>query len=145
MKNTIFTNALLISVFAGSVFAGPADRIRQAVDTGRVRAIAGQVHRLAQARFDVGEVDAAQPMNYVVLMVKPSAAQQADLEQLLADQQNPSSPQFRKWLTPEEYGNRFGVSASDQSKIAAWLTGEGLSVEHLARSKNWIAFSGSTG
>src|SRR5579862_31069 len=145
MKNTIFTNALLISVFAGSVFAGPADRIRQAVDTGRVRAIAGQVHRLAQARFDVGEVDAAQPMNYVVLMVKPSAAQQADLEQLLADQQNPSSPQFRKWLTPEEYGNRFGVSASDQSKIAAWLTGAGLSVEHLARSKNWIAFSGSTG
>jgi len=36
---------------------------------------------------------------------------------MLADQQNPSSPQFHKWLTPEEYGDRFGLSAGDHSKI----------------------------
>jgi len=79
----------------------------------------------------------------MVLLVKPTAAQQADLESLLVDQQNPSSASFRTWLTPEQYGGRFGLNSSDQSKVVAWLTSQGLAVDHLARSANWIAFSGT--
>ena len=37
----------------------------------------------------------------------PAAAQQADLDHLLEAQQDPSSPQFRQWLTPEEYADRY--------------------------------------
>jgi len=33
-----------------------------------------------------------------------------ELRQLLEDQQNPSSPRYRKWLTPDEIGEGFGVS-----------------------------------
>ena len=60
-------------------------------------------------------------LNYVRLMLKPSAAQQADLNQFLHDQQAPGSPNFRKWLTPEQFADRFGVSQADIGKITGWL------------------------
>ena len=132
---------LLISAFA-AIGAAP-DRVTRPVDPGRTVSINGNVHRLAQPQFDKGPADPGMAMDYMVLMVKPSAAQQADLDQLLADQQNSSSPHFRQWLAPEAFGNRFGLSAGDQSKVVAWLVSQGFNVNHLARGRNWIAFSGS--
>jgi len=84
-------------------------------------------------------------MNYMVVFLKSAVDQQRELDQLLVDQQNPSSPQFRKWLTPEAFGNRFGVSASDESKVVTWLNSSGFKIEHRSRANNWVAFSGSAG
>jgi uncharacterized protein (TIGR03437 family) len=84
-------------------------------------------------------------LDHVAVMIKPSAAQQSDLEQLLGDQQNPSSPRFHRWLTPGEYGDRFGLSASDHSKVVAWLAGEGFQVKDAARSRNFVVFRATVG
>ena len=78
-----------------------------------------------------------------MLLVKPSAAQQSELNTLLANQQNPSSPQFRKWLRPEEFGDRFGLNASDHSKLVAWLQSEGFTIRQSGRARNWIAIGGT--
>ena len=123
--------------------AAPPSRITRPLDPSRTAVAPGRVHRLAQPQFDRGAVDPAKKMSYMVMLVKPSAAQQSDLDSLLFNQQNPSSPSFRNWLTPEQFGSRFGINPSDQSKIVSWLTSQGLAVDHLARSANWIAFSGS--
>lgn len=125
--------------------AAAPDRITQPVDAGRVRAIGSSVHHLAQPRYDRGVADPGTAMNYMVLMVKPSPAQQADLAQLLADQGNPASPRYREWLTPEQFGDRFGLSAGDAAKVSAWLQAAGFSIRHQARGRNWIAFSGTAG
>jgi len=82
-------------------------------------------------------------MDHVVLFVKPSAAQQAELDQLLADQQNPSSTRFRQWLSPEEFGNRFGLTFRDHSQVIAWLHSEGFAIDQTSRARNWIMFSGT--
>jgi uncharacterized protein (TIGR03437 family) len=137
------TTALLFS--AALCIAASPNRIARPVDRGQTHVIAGGVHRLAQRQFDRGAIDADTPIDYVLLMVKPTANQKAELERVLADQQNPSSPEFRKWLTPEEFGNRFGLSASDHSKVVAWLESEGLRVRESARARNWVAFSGTAG
>jgi subtilase family serine protease len=136
--------AILFLSFANSAAAAVPDRIRGPVDTGRTRAVPFNIHPLAQPRFDRGAVDPAMPMDYILILFKPSSAQQADLDQLLADQQNPSSPLFHRWLTPEEFGNRFGLSASDHSKVVAWLASEGLTVNESGRARNWVAFSGTS-
>jgi subtilase family serine protease len=81
----------------------------------------------------------------VTLLLKPTAAQQAALDQLLAEQQDPSSPNFRNWLTPEEFADRFGISAADIGEIVSWLKSKGFVVEEVARGRNWIAFSGTAG
>ena len=136
---------LFIFLFPQFSSAAPPDRIARAVNRSQIRTLSGHVHRLAQPQFNRGPVDAAMNLDQVVILFKPSAAQQADLDSLLADQQNPSSPSFHKWLTPEEFGNRFGLSPSDESKVAAWLASEGLSVKQTARGRNWIAFHGTAG
>jgi subtilase family serine protease len=72
-----------------------------------------------------------------------TAAQQADLNQLLQDQQNPSSPSYHQWLTPAQFGTRFGLSSADLSKVTSWLTSKGLTVTNVAPSANDITVSGS--
>jgi uncharacterized protein (TIGR03437 family) len=141
----------LLSIFLFSIgladisAAAVPDRVTRPADVNQTAALTGHLQRLAQPQFDRGPADPAMPMNYMVLIVQPSTAQQAELDQLLADQQNPSSPRYHQWLAPEEFGNRFGLSPSDHSKIVAWLTSEGFTVNQSARGRNWIAFSGAAG
>ena len=56
-------------------------------------------------------------LNYVRLMLKPSAAQQTALDELLREQQTPGSPNFRKWLTPEQFAVLYGCLPDAQSKL----------------------------
>ncbi len=140
---TIMQLLMAVILSLGSLMAAPPDRVKQAVDTRRSSVVPGHLHRLAQPQFDQGAVDPASPVNDVMLLIKPTPAQQVELDGLVRDQQNPSSAQFRKWLTPEEFGGRFGLSSSDESKVVAWLTSEGLQVDHRARGRNWIRFSGA--
>jgi uncharacterized protein (TIGR03437 family) len=121
------------------------DRITAPIDARRTVVLKGNVHPLAQARFDQGPVEPAFRLSYITLTLKKTAAQQAALEQLLQQQQDPSSPNYHDWLTPEQYADRFGLSQHDLDKISAWLRSEGFSVEYVARGRNWLAFSGTAG
>jgi subtilase family serine protease len=78
------------------------------------------------------------------MMLKRSDAQEAELQKLLADQQNRKSANFRKWLTPEEYGKKFGVSDADLAKVTAWLTAHGFTVEKVSKGNNVILFAGTS-
>jgi uncharacterized protein (TIGR03437 family) len=140
MRNELFAVGIFLSV-AGS--AAARDRISRPIDASRVRAVDQRVHQSADPQLDLGTVDPAMPMNDVLIMFKLSPEQQTELDALLSDQQNPSSKQFHKWLTPEDYANRFGLSQSDESKVAAWLHAEGFTVNHHARGRNWISFRGT--
>src|SRR5580658_8085410 len=109
-RSSIASAVILVLAFSFSAAAASPDRLRGPVDPRRTVAISGTVHRLAQPQFDRGALDPATPVGRVVILIQPSAAQQADLDQLLISLQNPSSPLFHRWLTPEEFGNRFGLS-----------------------------------
>ena len=126
-----------------TAIAAPGDRVTTPVDARHSHVVPGRINHLARPQSDQGAVDPSMPMNHLRLITKPSASQQTELLQLLADQQNPSSPQFHKWLTPEQFGVRFGLTPSDQAKVTAWLQSEGFTVTELARGRNWITFSGT--
>jgi uncharacterized protein (TIGR03437 family) len=136
---------LLTLLLALSSVSGAAvpNRIAGAIDSTRMRPVAGNVHHLAQRKNDQGEAAPDTPMNYMVMLFQPSAEQQASLNELLARQQDPTSPDYRKWLTPGAFSQRFGMSAADLAKISTWLKGQGFTIERQARSGNWIAFSGT--
>ena len=105
----LFLPAVLL---CGLTVAAPVDRIRT-IDHRQTTALSNHIHPAAIPANDRGLVDPSMPMDHMMLMIKPSATQQAGLDRLLADQQNISSPSFHQWLTPEEFGNRFGLSAAD--------------------------------
>ncbi|MFC5860930.1 protease pro-enzyme activation domain-containing protein [Acidicapsa dinghuensis] len=114
------------------------------VDSDQV-VLEGNVHPLAQARYDLGIVTDATPLNRMVLVLGHSSAQQADLNALTAAQQDPASPLYHQWLTPHEFGSRFGASESDVAQIATWLAAHGFLVEPVPAGRSAIVFSGTAG
>jgi len=118
-----------------------ADRISGQVDPSRLLPVAGNVNPQATPAWDQGPVDPAMKLNYVRLMLKPSAAQQTALDQLLREQQTPGSLNFRKWLTPEQFAARFGISQADIDKIIGWMRSQGFDIITVGRGRKYIAFN----
>ena len=121
------------------------NRITGPIDRNRTVLLKGNVHPRAQAQYDRGPVEPSFELAYVTLLLQPSPSQQTALEQLLAQQQNPSSPSYHQWLTPEQYAARFGLSPGDIAIVVAWLQSEGLKVNDVARGRHWIAVTGTAG
>jgi subtilase family serine protease len=72
-----------------------------------------------------------------------TAAQQSRLQQILEAQQTRGSKEYHKWLTPEQYGQMFGLSSSDINKVTNWLQQQGFSNIEVARSRDSVSFSGN--
>ncbi len=140
LRTTFFVVTAALLTFA---LRAQPDRLSAAIDGRRIVVLAGHVPAQTKRELDQGPVAASFPIPAITMYLKPSASQQTALEQLLANQQNPASPDYHKWLTPEQYAGRFGVSQSDVSRITAWLQSQGLQVQRVARSRTWIEFSGS--
>src|SRR5581483_2649389 len=126
-----------------SVVSAQTSRISRVIDSSRRVTLAGHLHPKALSGTDQGRVAPSLEMSYVTLQLAPTDAQKADLEQLLQNQQTPGSPDYHRWLTPEQFADRFGASSSDVAKITAWLQSQGLTVASVARARNYIAVSGA--
>jgi subtilase family serine protease len=122
-----------------------APRIRSEIGSSEQATLKGSLHPWAQAKFDAGRVPADSKLNGISMVFNRTAAQQADLDALIAAQQNPSSPLYHQWLTPEQFAARYGMAESDLNKVEGWLEQQGFSVESVARSRNLIRFSGTVG
>ena len=120
-----------------------ADRIPQAIDNTSMWRLRGSVTPLARPELDRGKVDAALQMQGMKLIFSLTPAQQSALDLLLKEQQDPASLNYHRWLTPEQYADGFGLSPADSQRVTQWLRQQGFRDVTLARSRTWIAFSGS--
>ena len=66
-------------------------------------------------------MDSSLLLRHVTLMLPPSDAKQTELNALLDRLQDPASPDFHRWLTPEQFGARFGAAPADIARITSWL------------------------
>ncbi|HZZ84819.1 MAG TPA: S53 family peptidase [Anaeromyxobacteraceae bacterium] len=135
--------ALAAALLAGATAADAQGRVNGEVTGPGTVALRGGVHPLAQPRFDRGRAAGTAHLSGVTMVLAPSAAQQADLEKLLAAQQDPASSSYHRWLTPEEYADRFGPTADEVAAVTAWLEAQGFAVDGISRSRARIFFSGS--
>jgi subtilase family serine protease len=137
----------LIFVFTAPGGTQPVsrDRIRGPIDAAQTAAVKGTAHPLARAQSDQGRTDTAQRLSGVSLTFRLSPSQQADLNQLLRDQQDRSSPNYHKWLTPDQYAARFGMTQNDLAKVTAWAQSQGLTVDAISRNRNEVSVSGTVG
>ena len=71
----------------------------------------------------------------MLLLLEPDAAQQNALHELLEAQQDPASPEYHRWLSPEDFGQRFGASERDVKRIVDWLAGHGFEVEPVESAR----------
>lgn len=138
------SGALLCVLLVLSVSAdAQQSRITKSIDHSQRTVLSGHIHPKATAANDRGRVAPGLQLSYVTLSFNQSAAQKSDLTKLLADQQNPSSPDYHHWLTPAQYADRFGLSAQDIGEVEQWLRGQGLSIAAVAQGRNWVAVNGT--
>ena len=124
-------------VTGGSHHARPL--ITQQVDQGTLVPLTGNVRHGLNSEKEAGMVEDARPLSlYLVLQRTPE--QTAELNALIAEQQNPASPDFHKWLTPQQFGERFGVAASDIAALSHWLTSQGFQVTGVTNNASMITF-----
>jgi subtilase family serine protease len=98
---------------------------------------------MARAQFDQGVAPADLPMERMLLVLKRSPEQDSALHKLLDDQQDKASPNYHKWLTPEQFGKRFGPADQDIQVVTAWLQSHGFRIGSVAKGRNMIEFSGT--
>ena len=65
----------------------------------------------------------------------------AELNKLLREQQDPSSPQYHQWLTSDEFAAKFGPAPADERAVERWLTSAGFKV--VGRSATILQVQGT--
>jgi subtilase family serine protease len=138
---------MVMIVAAEFSFGQPAvrDRIVGPVNDSPISTIYGNRRPWARPENDQGRVSDSFELDHITLVFKLSPDQQASLDTLLRELQDPSSPSYHKWLSPDQFGSRFGLSQDDISTVVAWLERQGFTVDRVARSHTWVVFSGTAG
>src|SRR5271170_931838 len=136
---------VFISQRSAGQSSGAPSLITQPIDEGNLVVLRGNTHPLARSKYDQGAAPGSLAMDRMMLVLKTTPAQGSALETLLAQQQDRSSPNYHKWLTPQEFGEQFGASEADIQKITSWLQSQGFQVENVANGRNVIQFSGNAG
>jgi len=67
----------------------------------------------------------------------------ARLEQLALAVSTPGNAQYRQFLTPSQYFQRFGTTESAVSAVKSWLTGAGLRVTGVEQHNRYVKVAGS--
>lgn len=120
-------------------------RISQVVDEAKLAPLPHNTHPLARPEFDRGTAPPDLPMNRMLLVLKRSPEQEAALRKLLDDQQDQASPQYHRWLTPQQFGRQFGPADQDIQVVTLWLQSHGFQVAEVSKGRTVIEFSGSAG
>jgi hypothetical protein len=139
----ILAGALLCSTALLAQHSTATPRITANVDELSLTTLKGNVPRLAQAQFDQGEAVSSTQLTHMRLVLSRSPEQQAALDAYLAQLQDKSSPNYHKWLTPEQFGQLYGPADSDIAALVAWLESHGLQVETVSKGRTNIAFNGT--
>jgi subtilase family serine protease len=124
--------------------SAPPSRIVEAIDDARFTAVHGSGRRMAESALDRGRLDGSTQLHNVSIMFKLAPAQQRELDMLLAQQQDDTSPNYHKWLTRQQYGDRFGMTQADIAKVSGWLVSRGFTIDRVSGGRTQISFSGAT-
>lgn len=105
----------------------------------------GSVHPLVRTASDRGAVSNSFPAGRILLLLNRPPEREAALRQFLQAAHAAGSPNYHKWLTPQQFGERFGPADSDVQSVVQWLQSHGFSVPRVSKSKTLVEFSGTAG
>jgi pseudomonalisin len=143
MHSRMFSVGMLCVLTAVSTAVHAADLVTATVDDTERSRLVGYRPAWTATAADTGRLADDVALTHLVLVLRQPPARKAALDTLLDEQQDPASPQFHHWLTPSEFGERFGATPHDIDAVVAWLASQGLQVDAVANGRTRIAFSGA--
>ncbi len=145
---TLFSTVTLGCWLFSSLAIGqtqPRPRITKDIDDFNTVVMSGNVHPAAAAATSSQPADDNMPMQRMIVYLKGSSDQEAQLEQLVAGQNNPQSPYYHKYLSPQQFATQFGAAQSDVESISSWLQAHGFTIDEIPAGNRSIVFSGTAG
>lgn len=127
------------------IHTAEAPRVTQTVDNRVVTTLQRSHLAVVDRTSPTQNVADAAPMNHMHLVLQRSASRQAALDALIAAQHDPASGKFHQWVTPEQFGETFGVTDADVAAASAWLKSQGFTVNGVYPNRLQIDFSGNAG
>jgi subtilase family serine protease len=127
-----------------SNFLPAAPQITQAIDSNHRVAMSNNVRPEATAANDAGRVADSLPLENILLLLHRPDAQEQALDQFMADQLAPESPNYHQWLSAEQVGE-YGPAQADLDTITSWLQSQGFTINQVHADGITIDFSGTAG
>jgi subtilase family serine protease len=136
--------ALIALVSSLAPFIHAQSRINEAIQsTERIQIAGSSPNRLIAMSKDNGRLAGSKNLGRMVLLLSPTPAQEQAAADLVAAQHDASSPSFHQWLTPAQFGQRFGIADADSTQVGQWLESQGFTVHQVSQSRRFIVFSGN--
>ncbi|HEY3767692.1 MAG TPA: S53 family peptidase [Candidatus Angelobacter sp.] len=95
------------------------------VQTASAREMSNHTAKFTQTAPDMGKADPSQIITVKLHLQGQSQQQISDFIQQLHD---PSSPNFQKWLTPDQFKSQFGATAGTITIVQNFVAGKNLKV-----------------
>jgi hypothetical protein len=112
---------------------------------GGLVTLSGNTRPEATAINDRGPVADDFRLEHMMLLLRRSAPQEQALEQYIEQLTDPHSPNYHRWLTAQEFGERYGLAQGDLDSIIEWLESCGFTVNGVYSNHVLIDFSGTVG
>jgi subtilase family serine protease len=129
-------------VLSASLMIATVALIQSPLSAQTVSTLAGNHPLAAETMAPSADADPQQPLSMAVTL---SLHNRAELDALLADQQDPTSPEYHRWLTSAQFAARFGPSASEVEEVESWLVAQGFKVTAASAERRVIKFTGTVG
>ena len=125
------------------IAAAPRARITGLPNRSHVFEVKGSVNPRARAAADHGRLAGSEAIQGMQLILTSTEEQRQALDELIQQQQNPQSPNFHQWVTPDEFGAHFGADPADIEAASAWLATQGFQVKGPSHGRLTLEFSGT--
>ncbi|WP_022882390.1 S53 family peptidase [Gryllotalpicola ginsengisoli] len=114
--------------------AGAADA------AGSGRHSLGSAPSWATSSHRTGTLSSQQTVSFRVVM---GNSHTSSIDAFIKDVTDPSSKDYGKYLTPEQYDARFAPSDADIAQVKSFLAGQGMKVTDVADGNKWIDVTGT--
>jgi subtilase family serine protease len=134
------------AAFAQRQADSPKPIITSPVDESQLVTLTGNTTPAAlSVQNDRGPVADSLTFDHLLLKLKRDPETEARFEKLIDEMHNQDSPEFHRWLTPQQLGERFGLASQDRETIQRWLEAHGFSVNRVYQNGLVIDFAGTAG
>ncbi len=118
-------------------------QVIHAVDDSKTTMLPGNTRPEAVQANNRGPVDDDFVLDHMqLLLARPADTEQA-LTRFMDSQQSPASPAYHRWLSAQEFGEKFGPATQDIQSVVDWLQSHGFTVNGVQAGRMVIDFSGT--
>jgi subtilase family serine protease len=123
----------------------PRTLITDPIDEHNLVALSGNTRPEATRQNDRGRVPDDYAMPHMFLQMKRSPQAESELRQYIEQLTDKKSPNYHKWLTEQEIGDKYGPTKQDLQIVKSWLESHGFTVGYIYPHGMLMDFSGTAG